>query len=117
MVFSERDWSATAKDGGEKRREAKIGDSKHVSEPGHCHVSCGYMSVNLASWHTDGGLHRRLGLIPTKFLEELGVSQPVFSGWNSVHVFLKPRKYTPPMPAFDGSYRKGWQIWTRVAQF
>lgn len=53
MVFSERDWSATAKDGGEKRREAKFGDSEHASEPDHCHVSCGHMPVNLASWHTD----------------------------------------------------------------
>lgn len=45
-------------------------------------------SANPASWHTDGeGL---AGIF--------------------VHVFLKPRKCTPPMPALDGSYRKCWPI-------
>lgn len=67
MVFSERDWSATTKDGGEKRREAKLGDSEHASEPDHGHVSCGHMSVNLASWHTDGEGTRRLDLVPQNF--------------------------------------------------
>lgn len=74
----------------------------HVREPGQ-----------LAHWW---GGYKEARPHPTKFLEELEVSQPMFPSWNPVHVFLKPRKYTPLVPAFDGSYRKDRLIWTRGAQ-
>lgn len=55
-LFSERDWSATTKDGGEKRRKTKLGDSN--------------MSANPASWHTDGEGTQVARPVPTRFLED-----------------------------------------------
>lgn len=63
-LFSERDWSATTKEGGEKRRETKHGNSS--------------MSVSPASWHTDSEGTQVARPIPHYFWKNRGISTSVF---------------------------------------
>lgn len=65
MVFSERDWSATTKDRGEKPSLGTASMPVNLTTV-MSHVG-GHMSVNLASWHTDGEGTRRLDLVPQNF--------------------------------------------------